>query len=138
MRQRIIATACVYYFRFYSRNSYAATDPILVLVTCVYVAGKVEEGPSRIRIICSEASKMLEELGYTGFSNHIGPVAEMEFYLLEELEFNLIVFHIYPTLDDLCLRCARSLQEETKQDTFNPSLEPIPEPVDESLLQMAW
>lgn len=45
-RQQVIATANVYFLRFFSRNGYRESpDPALVLSTCVYLATKTEECP---------------------------------------------------------------------------------------------
>ena len=112
-RQRVIATGTVYFQRFYSKNSYASTDPILVLVTCMYLASKVEEAPVRIRVLCAEASRMMQELGYHELPNHIPTIAEMEFYLLEELDFDLLVFHPYDTLMTLCDACVSYVKMDT-------------------------
>lgn len=127
-RQRVIATSIVYFQRFYTKNSYASTDPILVLVTCMYLASKVEEAPVRIRVLCAEASRMMQELGYNELPNHIPTVAEMEFYLLEELEFDLLVFHPYDTLMTLCDACVNYIQED-------PSHRPH---IQAAMLQMSW
>ena len=49
LRQRVVATASVYFQRFYSKNTFASTDPFLLLTACVYLAAKVEEAAVRIR-----------------------------------------------------------------------------------------
>ncbi|WFD20143.1 RNA polymerase II holoenzyme cyclin-like subunit [Malassezia caprae] len=127
-RQRVIATSAVYFQRFYSKNSYASTDPILVLVTCMYLASKVEEAPVRIRVLCAEASRMMQELGYQELPNQISTVAEMEFYLLEELEFDLVVFHPYDTLMSLCGACVDYIKVDASRRSE----------VQAALLQMSW
>jgi len=43
LRQQVIATAIVYFRRFYTRNSFRQCDPLLVGPTCLYLACKVEE-----------------------------------------------------------------------------------------------
>jgi len=43
LRQRVLATACVYYKRFYIRASLAQFDPRLVAPTLLFMASKVEE-----------------------------------------------------------------------------------------------
>lgn len=127
-RQRVIATAIVYFQRFYTKNAYASTDPILVLVTCLYLASKVEEAPVRIRVLCAEASRMMQELGYHELPNHIPAIAEMEFFLLEELEFDLVVFHPYDTLSALCRTCVDCMMSRTAQKAEMHA----------ALLQMGW
>ncbi|PKI83781.1 Ssn8p [Malassezia vespertilionis] len=140
--------------RFYSKNTYAGTDPFLVLTTCVYLAAKVEEATVRIKTLCAEASKMFSEMGYKELPNSVPMVAEMEFFLMEELEFDLIVFHPYHILETLCDACSAVI--EVMQPAADPVQIPrVPSPstpvpglalVDEKpdlerenqLLQMAW
>lgn len=98
-------------------NSLRCTDPILVLVTCVYLATKIEECPIHIKMVTQEAKvvfqgkkKIMEYLQgikyciaeFGGFPYDSFKVAEFEFYLLEELEFYLIVWHPYRSLTQIC------------------------------------
>lgn len=43
LRQQVIATATVYFKRFYAHNSLKCIDPLLLAPTCVLLASKVEE-----------------------------------------------------------------------------------------------
>ncbi len=43
LRQQVIATATVYFKRFYSQNSLKCVDPLLLAPTCIFLASKVEE-----------------------------------------------------------------------------------------------
>lgn len=43
LRQQVIATATVYFKRFYARNSLKSIDPLLLAPTCIFLASKVEE-----------------------------------------------------------------------------------------------
>lgn len=43
LRQQVIATATVYFKRFYVRNSFQSIDPLLMAPTCIFLASKVEE-----------------------------------------------------------------------------------------------
>lgn len=54
-RQRVIATAIVFFRRFYIKNSYCETDPFIVIAACCYVAGKAEESPVHIKNMVAEA-----------------------------------------------------------------------------------
>ena len=56
---------------------------------------------------------MMQELGYHELPNHIPTIAEMEFYLLEELDFDLLVFHPYDTLMTLCDACVGYVKMDT-------------------------
>nr|XP_046253409.1 cyclin-Q [Scatophagus argus] len=51
MRSVPVATACVLYHRFFERVSVHAYEPYLVAMSCVYLAGKVEEQHIRTRDI---------------------------------------------------------------------------------------
>lgn len=54
-RQRVIATAIVFFRRFYIKNAYCETDPFVVIAACCYVAGKAEESPMHIKNVVAEA-----------------------------------------------------------------------------------
>jgi len=43
VKQQVVATAIVYFKRFYVRNSLKCIDPLLMAPTCVFLASKVEE-----------------------------------------------------------------------------------------------
>ncbi|CAG8579657.1 2670_t:CDS:2, partial [Paraglomus occultum] len=101
VRQVIIATAITYFKRFYTKNGYKNTDPYLVAATCMYLACKMEEFPQHIKSVILEMKNVTADQG--GFAYDNQKVAEMEFYLLEELEFNLIVYHPYRTLKTLAI-----------------------------------
>lgn len=123
LRQQVIATATVYFKRFYARNSLKCIDPLLLAPTCIFLASKVEEfgviSNSRLITTCQTVSKCLiiflnsyyhckicllsvknkfsyaytQEFPYR--TNHI---LECEFYLLENLDCCLIVYQPYRPL----------------------------------------
>jgi cyclin C len=122
LRQRVIATAIVFFKRFYLKNAYSETDPFLVIAACCYVATKAEECPVSIKVIASEARALFSRTCHFYFTSSAttddGPsednynvkstifdhtkIAEMEFYLVDDLECDLTVFHPYRTLTALC------------------------------------
>lgn len=57
-RQRVIATATVFFKRFYLKNAYCDTDPFIVATACCYVAGKAEELPVHIKTVIQEAKSI--------------------------------------------------------------------------------
>jgi cyclin C len=63
LRQVPIATATIYFKRFYLKNAYCETNPYLVLAACLLVAAKVEETPVHIKSVVSEAKAV-----FTGMS----------------------------------------------------------------------
>ncbi|KAF9040700.1 cyclin-like protein [Panaeolus papilionaceus] len=107
-RQRVIATATIFFRRFYLKNSYCDTDPFTVIAACCYVAAKAEESPVHIKLVVTESRTLFgrefftENYGVQHFSSDNSKLAEMEFYLVGDLECDLIVFHPYRTLLALC------------------------------------
>ncbi|KAF9224527.1 cyclin-like protein [Gyrodon lividus] len=99
-RQRVIATAIVFFRRFYLKNSYCETDPFVVIAACCYVAGKAEESPVHIKNVVAEARLFFSQqpYGVKSFPSDNSKLAEMEFYLVADLECDLTVFHPYRTL----------------------------------------
>ena len=115
VRQRVISTAIVYLARFYYYNSYKDFHPYLIAATALYLASKVEESPTTPKNIANALSDQRNSLGQVvaalptssiasssgrvppatrfGFSG--GEIVEAEYFLVEELKFNLIVFHPY-------------------------------------------
>ncbi|KAG5645287.1 hypothetical protein DXG03_006589 [Asterophora parasitica] len=104
LRQRAIATATVFFRRFYLKNSYCETDPFLVISACCYVAAKAEESPVHIKNVVAESRSLFsqETYGVKHFPSDHTKLAEMEFYLVDDLECDLVVFHPYRTLLTLC------------------------------------
>ncbi|KAH9974338.1 cyclin-like protein [Lactifluus volemus] len=104
LRQRVIATATVFFRRFYVKNLYCETDPFLVIAACCYVAAKAEESPVHIKNVVSESRITFSQEGYgiKNFPSDNSKLAEMEFYLVSDLECDLVVFHPYRTLLTLC------------------------------------
>ncbi|KAF8548321.1 cyclin-like protein [Imleria badia] len=103
-RQRVIATAIVFFRRFYIKNAYCETDPFIVIAACCYVAGKAEESPVHIKNVVAEARLLFSQqpFGVKSFPSDNSKLAEMEFYLVADLECDLTVFHPYRTLTALC------------------------------------
>ncbi|KDQ65171.1 hypothetical protein JAAARDRAFT_117818 [Jaapia argillacea MUCL 33604] len=106
LRQRVIATATVFFRRFYLKNSYCETDPFLVIAACCYVAAKAEESPLPIKNVVSDARFVFsqEMYGIKTFPSDTSKLAEMEFYLVDDLECDLTIFHPYRTLMTLCYK----------------------------------
>lgn len=124
----MIATAIVFFRRFYIKNAYCETDPFVVIAACCYVAGKAEESPVHIKNVVAEARLFFsraslsllssvvrstrlngvhtwgaeQPYGVKSFPSDNSKLAEMEFYLVADLECDLTVFHPYRTLTALC------------------------------------
>ncbi|GAA5992788.1 hypothetical protein JCM10908_006934 [Rhodotorula pacifica] len=132
LRQQVLATAIVFFRRFYLRNAYCDTDPALVAATCCYLAAKAEETPVHVKTAASEAKTVFNDMGLTSFTSDNHRLAEMEFYLIEELDFHLIVYHPYRALVQLCGREGGAVTEaSTEQKAMMLEM-------DDTSLQMAW
>ena len=61
LRQQVIATATVFFKRFYARNSLKSIDPLLMAPTCAFLASKTEEcgviSNNRLSAACSTVVK---------------------------------------------------------------------------------
>ena len=55
--QLTIATAIVFYHRFYLNNSYEQYDRFVIANTCLFLAGKVEETPKKLKDVVIESYK---------------------------------------------------------------------------------
>ncbi|KAH7104661.1 cyclin-like protein [Auriculariales sp. MPI-PUGE-AT-0066] len=143
LRQRVIATAIVYFRRFYLKNSYCDTDPFIVVAACVYVAAKAEETPVHVKTVITDARTMFAgaEYGLKSFPSDNARLAEMEFYLVDDLECDLTVFHPYRALMQLVCKegstsnaAAATLDEETGEILPGGGKLVLPD----SCIQLAW
>ena len=103
LRQQVIATATVYFKRFYARNSLKNIDPLLLAPTCIFLASKVEEfgviSTNRLISTCQSVIKNKFSYAYQQeFPYRVTQVLECEFYLLENLDCCLIVYQPYRPL----------------------------------------
>lgn len=106
LKQQVVATATVYFKRFYSRNSLKSIDPLLLAPTCIFLASKVEEFGviSNSRLISTCQSVIKNKFGYAytqEFPYRTNHILECEFYLLENLDCCLIVYQPYRPLIQL-------------------------------------
>lgn len=93
LRQLVIATALVYLRRFYVKASFVDFDPRLVAPTCLWLASKAEEcAIGNVRLLVGR----LERHGNPYTANDI---LVCEFLVLEELDYDLTVYHAYELLD---------------------------------------
>ena len=66
LRQVPIATATLFFRRFYLKNAYCETNPYLVLAACCFVAAKVEETPVHIKSVVQEAKLVFQGTSLPG------------------------------------------------------------------------
>lgn len=93
-----MATAQMYIKRFYSQVEIRRTNPYLVISTAVYLACKMEECPQHIRLVVSEA-RSLWPADFIGLDT--SKLGECEFFLISEMNSQLIVHQPYRTLTSL-------------------------------------
>jgi len=103
VKQQVVATAIVYFKRFYVRNSLKCIDPLLMEPTCVFLASKVEEFGviSNNRLISTCQTVVKNKFSYAfpqEFPYRINHVLECEFYLLEMMDCCLVLYHPYRPL----------------------------------------
>lgn len=103
LRQQVIATATVYFKRFFARNSLKSIDPFLLAPTCIFLASKVEEfgviSANRLAGSCTNVIKNKFNYAYPQeYPYHSKHILECEFYLLENLDCCLIVYQPYRPL----------------------------------------
>ncbi|KAF8607701.1 C/H/G cyclin, partial [Ceratobasidium sp. AG-I] len=153
LRQQVTATATVYFRRFYVKNSYCETDPFFVAAACCYLAAKAEEIPVHLKNVVAESrtlfSSMFNEYAMKSFPSDHSKLAEMEFYLLEDLDFDLIVFHPYRSLHALFARYEAVQESEAGEVGSTASFyndgerywgtgEGRMEDLEDGAVQMAW
>ncbi|KAI1973117.1 RNA polymerase II holoenzyme cyclin-like subunit [Ophidiomyces ophidiicola] len=97
VRQQAVATAQVYVKRFYTKVEIRRTNPYLLLTTAFYLACKIEECPQHIRLVLGEARGLWPEFIVPDGAK----IGECEFWLISELNSQLILHHPYRTLSEL-------------------------------------
>jgi cyclin C len=121
-RQQMIATASVYFRRFYARRSLKDIDPFLLAISCLHLAAKVDEhgnaSPSKLSNAANQLAKMHSCIpSDDGRMSKL--ITEVEFYLLEIMDCCLIVYHPYRTavtlFSDLKIK---DQDEKLKRDTW--------------------
>jgi cyclin-C len=100
LRQRVAATAMVYFKRFYVRNCIKDHDPRLIALVALYLAAKVEEHtlPAKVIIAHMNSLSSMEH----AFPYSISHVYDYEFKLIAALDFDLIIFHPYRPMVQYC------------------------------------
>ncbi|CAN8070348.1 unnamed protein product [Agarophyton chilense] len=100
LRQRVAATAIVYYRRFFARNAVRDHDPRLIAPVALYLAAKAEEHTLQAKIVVQQMVELYQAdhpYPYT-----VGHVYDYEFKLIAALEFDLIIYHPYRPMIQYC------------------------------------
>ncbi|KAK3372760.1 cyclin-C [Lasiosphaeria ovina] len=98
VRQQALATAQVYLKRFYTCVEMRRTNPYLLMATALYLACKMEECPHHIRMVAQEARQLWAAELHAWDTSKLG---ECEFFLISEMNSQLIVHQPYRTLTSL-------------------------------------
>ncbi|XP_036845026.1 cyclin-Q isoform X2 [Oncorhynchus mykiss] len=103
MRSVPVATACVLYHRFFQCVSVTVYEPYLVAMSCIYLAGKVEEQHLRTRDIINVCHRYFhsssEPLNCDGeFWDLRDSVVQCELLVLRQLNFHVSFQHPHKVL----------------------------------------
>lgn len=102
LRQQVTATAVVYFKRFTVKVPWTSIEPYLLALTCIYLAIKVEEsGPVSVKTILKVGVHVASQLDPKQCTGHTAAaIKECEFFLVDQLEYCLVVYHPYKPLVD--------------------------------------
>lgn len=100
LRQRVAATAIVYFRRFFARNAVRDHDPRLIAPVALYLAAKAEEHSLPAKIVVAEMQS--NYLGDHTFPYTVAHVYDYEFKMIAALEFDLIIYHPYRPMLQYC------------------------------------
>eukprot|EP00164_Ancoracysta_twista_P006992 GFYU01009846.1.p1 GENE.GFYU01009846.1~~GFYU01009846.1.p1 ORF type:complete len:277 (-),score=16.22 GFYU01009846.1:119-949(-) len=121
-RQRVIATAIVYFKRFYLLNNFIHYDPALIAPCCVWIAIKAEE----LRIDCKAIISIVQNFELSRGSKwpyDRDTLLECELLVMEDLLFDFIVYHPYRPmakfLEDFKLTTGPDAAAALKQKAWN-------------------
>ena len=108
VRQQAVATAQLYLRRFYTKIEIRRTNPYLLAATALYLACKTEEAPQHIRMVVNEANSQWQEFFTTRDTSRVG---ECEFFLISEMNSQMIVHQPYRSLNVLAPEFALTPEE---------------------------
>ncbi|OQR94921.1 cyclin-C [Achlya hypogyna] len=123
INQIIICTAILMYRRFYLTQSFCDFDPRLVCGTSLFISSKIEECQARLSDITTtlhELTTAYAEERENLFEFTEKDIIECEFFLIEAMQYDMIMHHPFPTLTKL-------------YDEFEAEF-----PMDEHSFKMAW
>jgi cyclin H len=122
--ETVEATALAYFKRYYLVHPLnQSNSPLPVLITCILLAGKIEEqhGPGRPAGTRLELYKILDILQYEDHDQ----ILACELKLLETLDFHLRVFHPYAPLRALLRKFTRSTEQDFETGAFEADVRKI-------------
>nr|CBZ41233.1 Cyclin K protein [Oikopleura dioica] len=130
-----LATAAVFYHRFYIQHSFVKFRQRYVTATCcLFLAGKVEETPKKCKDLVRVAKQLLTEQHFASFGGS-GPNAEitareevmaMERVVLQAIKFDFNVTHPYKYIIEYAEQLRNDIEGKTEAKQI------------ESLVQQSW
>ncbi|KAI9744947.1 MAG: RNA polymerase II holoenzyme cyclin-like subunit [Claussenomyces sp. TS43310] len=109
VRQQAMSTAQLYIRRFYLKVEIRRVNPYLIIATAVYLACKMEECPQHIRLVVSEARSLWPDF----FNTDTSRLGECEFFLISEMNSQMIVHQPYRSLSALQSTFSLALEESS-------------------------
>lgn len=97
LRQRVVGTAAVYFWKFYLRRDFCDADPRLLAPACLFLASKTEETPVHSKLLLHYARRLCTKHGALPPPD-LAQLVTAEATLLEQLDGDLLVFSPYPSL----------------------------------------
>ncbi|CAI2353424.1 unnamed protein product [Caenorhabditis sp. 36 PRJEB53466] len=92
-----IAVASVYFHRFYMLQSFQSFPREITAISCLFLAGKVEDFPKKCKDVCQSAVARFPDI-YAKYPNLVDDVMGTERVLLHSLKFDLQVDLPYDAL----------------------------------------
>lgn len=102
LRQRVAATAAVYFKRFFVRACIKDHDPRLIAPVALYLAAKVEEHTLPAKVVIAHMTSLYPASLDHSFPYAVSHVYDYEFKLIAALDFDLIIFHPYRPMVQYC------------------------------------
>lgn len=106
--QLAIATAIVFFHRFFARQSHRKYDRIVVATACLFLAGKVEEAPKKLNLVITTSHQVLVANQHNSaaplketspkFKDLREKILAMERVLLQIIAFDMHLEHPYKFL----------------------------------------
>uniref|UniRef100_A0A0N5A3I9 Cyclin-C n=1 Tax=Parastrongyloides trichosuri TaxID=131310 RepID=A0A0N5A3I9_PARTI len=121
LNMQIIATAIVYFRRFYAKRSVKEIDPFLMAPTCLYLACKAEEfGYLPSDRLVMRANVLLRKYPFLSkdIIINMNLIQEAEFYLLEIMDCSLIVFHPYRSFKTIIKDVIEYFEDSDDENPF--------------------
>ncbi|TKR64028.1 hypothetical protein L596_024625 [Steinernema carpocapsae] len=93
-----MATACVYFHRFYLEHSFKEFEYSITALGCLFLAGKVEETPKKCKDVVAKAMEKNPKAFPSRLEKHVEEVMALERVILQTMRFDLSVDHPYKYL----------------------------------------